>query len=232
MWLHPITSIGVITYLQPIGWHHQMETFSALLALCSWNSPVKGQWRGTVMFSLICAWINGWIKPSWGWWFEPLSRSLWRANYDCNETVIRDTPKCIYYQYSAPPICHGLFSPYYSQETPIAHPLRRGMGVFREILVWQKFCLRILCTLCDIVLDGTAIYRYIIVYTKTDYDSFYPHSVPCSEVTRDWLTVASLMSTTTQADGAASPASQSPGQDSRVWDAGRHRHRLHVVRPA
>ena len=26
------------------------------------NSPHNGQWRGTLMFSLICAWINGWVK--------------------------------------------------------------------------------------------------------------------------------------------------------------------------
>ena len=26
------------------------------------NSPHKGQWRGALMFSLICAWINGWVK--------------------------------------------------------------------------------------------------------------------------------------------------------------------------
>ena len=24
------------------------------------NSPQKGQWRGALMFSLICVWINGW----------------------------------------------------------------------------------------------------------------------------------------------------------------------------
>ena len=49
-------------------WRHQMETFSALLALCAENSsvpvnsPHKGQWRGTLMFSLICAWINNWVN--------------------------------------------------------------------------------------------------------------------------------------------------------------------------
>ena len=43
---------------------HQMETFSPSLALCAGNSPVtgefpyKGQWRGALIFSLICAWIN------------------------------------------------------------------------------------------------------------------------------------------------------------------------------
>ena len=49
-------------------WRHQMETFSALLALCARNSPVpvnsphKGQWRGALMFSLIYAWINDWVN--------------------------------------------------------------------------------------------------------------------------------------------------------------------------
>ena len=49
-------------------WRHQMETFSALLALCAGNSPVpvnslhKGQWRGALMFSLICAWMNDWVN--------------------------------------------------------------------------------------------------------------------------------------------------------------------------
>ena len=54
---------GVMTW-----WRRQMETFSALLAICAGNSPVpvnsphKGQWRGALMFSLICVWINGWIN--------------------------------------------------------------------------------------------------------------------------------------------------------------------------
>ena len=43
-------------------WRHQKETFSALLALCVGNSPVKGQWRGTLMSSLTCAWTNGWVN--------------------------------------------------------------------------------------------------------------------------------------------------------------------------
>ena len=45
-----------------------METFSALLVLCVGNSSVpvnsqhKGQWRGALMFSLICARINDWVN--------------------------------------------------------------------------------------------------------------------------------------------------------------------------
>ena len=51
-----------------IWWRHQMETFSALLALCARNSPVpvnsphKGQWRGTLMLSLICTRTNDWVN--------------------------------------------------------------------------------------------------------------------------------------------------------------------------
>ena len=43
-------------------WRHQMETFSALLALCAGNSTHKGQWHGALKFSLICTWINGWVN--------------------------------------------------------------------------------------------------------------------------------------------------------------------------
>ena len=49
-------------------WRHQIETFSALLALCAGihrspvNSPHKGQWRGALMFSLMCTWMNGWVN--------------------------------------------------------------------------------------------------------------------------------------------------------------------------
>ena len=49
-------------------WRHQMETISALLAICAGihrspvNSSHKGQWRGALMFSLICTWINCWVK--------------------------------------------------------------------------------------------------------------------------------------------------------------------------
>ena len=53
-------------YCRKSWWRHQMETLSALLAICVGNSPVnsphKGQWRGALMFSLICVCINGWVN--------------------------------------------------------------------------------------------------------------------------------------------------------------------------
>ena len=42
------------------------------------NSPHKGQWRGALMLSLICALKKLFSKQSRGWWFETPSRSLWR----------------------------------------------------------------------------------------------------------------------------------------------------------
>ena len=48
-----------------LSWlRYQIQFFSASLAFCAGirrppvNSPHKGQWRGALMFSLICAWIN------------------------------------------------------------------------------------------------------------------------------------------------------------------------------
>ena len=59
-------------------WRHQMETFSALLAICAGNSPVNGEFRAQrpvtqsfdVFFDLR---MNKRLsKQSWGWWFETL----------------------------------------------------------------------------------------------------------------------------------------------------------------
>ena len=65
-------------------WRHQMETFSALLAICAENSPVPGEFPTQrpvtrsfdVYFDLRPD--KRLSKQSWGWWFETQSRSLWR----------------------------------------------------------------------------------------------------------------------------------------------------------
>ena len=60
-------------------WHHQMETFSALLAICAGNSPVTAQRPVTWSFDvfLICAWINSWVNND-----EAGDLRLHRAHYD------------------------------------------------------------------------------------------------------------------------------------------------------
>ena len=47
-----------------IKWKHfsRYWPFVRGIHLSPVNSPHKGQWRGALMFSLICAWINGWVN--------------------------------------------------------------------------------------------------------------------------------------------------------------------------
>ena len=50
------------------------------------NFPHKGQWRGALMFSLICTLNKRLSKQSWGGWFGTPSRPLWRH---CNVLFIK-----------------------------------------------------------------------------------------------------------------------------------------------
>ena len=65
---------------QTSWWRHQMETFSALLALCAGNSPVAGERPVTRSFDVFFDLrLNKQLsKQSWGWWFETPSHPLWR----------------------------------------------------------------------------------------------------------------------------------------------------------
>ena len=69
-------------------WRHQMETFSALLAICAGNSPVTGEFPAqrpvTRSFDVFFD-----LRPNkrlskqwWGWWIETPSSPLWRH---CNQ---------------------------------------------------------------------------------------------------------------------------------------------------
>ena len=73
---------GCYRYLKAISWHPVKQTlyvirdtfpmmtssngniFRVTGNLCGSpvNYPHKGQWRGALMFSLICVWINGWVN--------------------------------------------------------------------------------------------------------------------------------------------------------------------------
>ena len=69
-------------------WRHQMETYSALLAICAENSPVTGEFTAqwpvvpslNVFFDLRLNELFS--KQSWGWWFETPSSPLWRHSND------------------------------------------------------------------------------------------------------------------------------------------------------
>ena len=66
------------------------------------NSPHKGQWRGALVFSLICVWINGWVNNR-----ETGDLRRYRAHYDV--TVMRMCPRlplynAMNYAVSTPPV--------------------------------------------------------------------------------------------------------------------------------
>ena len=46
------------------------------------NSPHKGQWRGALIFSLICVWINGWVNNR-----EAGDMRRYRAHYDVSVMI-------------------------------------------------------------------------------------------------------------------------------------------------
>ena len=80
-------------------WRHEMETFSALLALCAGNSPVAGEFPAQrpvtrsfdVFFDLR---LNKRLsKQSWGWWSGTPPQSLWRQyNGEC----LCNSKRCVY----------------------------------------------------------------------------------------------------------------------------------------
>ena len=83
-------SYHVSLILYNTRWRHQMETFSALLAICAGNLPVAGGFPTQrpmtrsfdVFFDLH---PNKRLSKQWsGWWFETLSRPLWRHRNGLN----------------------------------------------------------------------------------------------------------------------------------------------------
>ena len=64
------------------SWRHQMETFSALLAICAGNSPVSGEFPAqrpvTRSFDIF---FELRLNKRLSWWFETPSCPLWRQ---CN----------------------------------------------------------------------------------------------------------------------------------------------------
>ena len=84
-------------------WRHQMKTFSALMALCVGNSPLTREFPSQrsvtrsfdFFFDLR---LNKQLsKQSWGWWFETLSRSLWRYCNDQARYLLPNSPIIICY---------------------------------------------------------------------------------------------------------------------------------------
>ena len=88
-----IATVGIATITEWQSWHH--DKLRVHDDVIKWkhfprywpyvrgihrspvNSPHKGQWRGALMFSLICARINGWVNNG-----EAGDLRRYRAHYD------------------------------------------------------------------------------------------------------------------------------------------------------
>ena len=68
LFLTPFSCIKTVVFwfkFHQISCPESSQQWATLLALCEGNPPVtphKGQWRGALMLSLICAWTNGWAN--------------------------------------------------------------------------------------------------------------------------------------------------------------------------
>ena len=61
LWAH---NLNPINHDDVIKWKHFPSYWPFVRGIhrSPVNSPHKGQWRGALMFSLICVWINGWVN--------------------------------------------------------------------------------------------------------------------------------------------------------------------------
>ena len=158
-------------------WRHQMETFSALLAIFAGNSQVTGEFPAqrlvTRSFGIFIdlRLIKRLSKQSWGWWFETPSRPLWRhSNVRLNlfgVTVYRITMTEIWAIF-----LHRIFTQC-DRATHIRHPFNVFFQKFKfipdELVHWNtidvfKLFLAYYC--CFVVLwccirpDYTALYCF------------------------------------------------------------------------
>ena len=108
LWIHKKTPHASL-FRRNTWWRHQMEEFSASLALCAGNSPVTDEFSSQrpvtrsfdVFFDLP---LNKRLsKHSWGWWFEAPSRSLCRHRCKVGclfwillEGILRDAESSLY----------------------------------------------------------------------------------------------------------------------------------------
>ena len=95
-----------------------MEALSASLAICAGNSPVTGEFPaqrpvtrifGSLMFSLICVWINGWVNNR-----EAGDLRRYRTHFDV--TVMRDPFVFAPSQWDAMLFCNVVAHPFAGRE--------------------------------------------------------------------------------------------------------------------
>ena len=94
------------------------------------NSPRKGQWRGALMLSFICVWINGWVNNH-----KAGDLRCYRAHYDV--TVMYHSSSLIKYskKYLGIFMWHASFWVLYSRKSR----QKCHMTTLLSLLAWIKY---------------------------------------------------------------------------------------------
>ena len=159
-------------------WHHQMETFSVLLALHEGNSPAIGgfpsqrpvTWGFGVLFALR---LNKQLsKQSRRWWFETPSRPLWRH---CNAISRIGDPFVVYIYFS---VAWGR----YDMETHSVL-LDQYEGNL-QVNVWLSF---------QRTNNAKTVCNSFVVSYKRVFDQTIELSVIWEEITHTWLRLSQLL---------------------------------------
>ena len=79
-WPYGVTRPKWFNHDDVIKWLHSPRYWPLVRGIhrCPVNSPHKGLWRGALMFTLICARINGWVNNREAGDLRHIACSLWR----------------------------------------------------------------------------------------------------------------------------------------------------------
>ena len=139
-----------------IMWHHSSHddvieckhlsrywTFLREIHRSSVNSPRKGQWRGALMFSLICGWTNGWANHQ-----DAADLIHHRANYDVT-VVMADswnsallTTYIFFHRNPSLLIIQIYMLIPYNAKSSTATPVSTKLSMFSLRLISFRFCSR------------------------------------------------------------------------------------------
>ena len=83
--------IAIVNHYDVIKWKHFPRYWPLVQGIhrSPVNSPHKGQWRGALIFSLICVWKNGWVNNG-----EAGDLRRYRAHYDVTVMALDILQSC------------------------------------------------------------------------------------------------------------------------------------------
>ena len=164
-------------------WRPQMETFSALLVICAGNSPVTGEFPAqrpvtrSFDFSLICAWINGWVNNR-----EAGDLRRHRAHYD----VIVMRCAHLFHHHRTWSCCMNLISVasilQILSPTPWNH-INKISSIAIKTKIWLQFiffCMEKIHTTFSLLMFANNVALVMYIYPRSLYAKHHIDLIPAS----------------------------------------------------